>query len=189
MVVAWLVLLALLVVERVFELVLSRRNARIMTSRGAVEVGHAHFRVMAVVHALFLVACLAEPLFLDRPFQPALFALCLCLAALAQALRWWAIVTLGERWNVRILVLPDAPPVTAGPYRFLRHPNYLAVIVELAAVPLIHGAWLTALVFSLANVALLTVRIRAEERALGVPWQTAFADRPRLVPRSPAHDH
>lgn len=183
MVTAWLGGLALLGGERLYELVLARRNARAVLARGGFEVGQRHFRVMTVVHALFLVSCAAEVVLADRPFPGALGWIALSLAIAAQLLRHWAIHTLGDRWNVRILVEPNAPPVTAGPYRFLRHPNYLAVIVEMAAVPLIHGAWVTALVFSIANALLLFVRIRAEEQALGNGWLHAFERHPRLLPR------
>ena len=181
--------LLLLGVERLGELVLSRRNASRMRAQGAVEVGAAHFRVMALMHTLFLLACAAEVYGLARPFPNRLGYAALGVALFAQVLRYWAIVTLGERWNVRILVLPSAPPVTGGPYRYLRHPNYVAVVLEIAAVPLIHGAWLTALCFSLMNAIILTVRIREEEQALGPAYARAFAALPRLVPRLGAPDH
>lgn len=183
MVTAYLGALGLLGVERLYELFLSRRNAERVLARGGVEVGHAHFRVMAVVHTLFLFSCGVEVVLLERAFPGALGFGAIAAAIAAQALRYWAIRTLGESWNVRILVVPNAPPVTHGPYRFLRHPNYLAVIVEMIAVPIAHGAWITALLFSIANAALLVVRIRAEERALGEQWSSAFARRPRLLPR------
>lgn len=179
---AYLGFLGLLGVERLAELVLSRRNAARAFARGAVEVGQGHFRVMGPFHAAFLVACAAEVLVFDRPFPGTLGVACLVGALLAQGLRYWAIATLGERWNVRIIVLPEAPPVTGGPYRFLRHPNYLAVVLEMALVPLIHGAYLTAIVFSAGNAALLWVRIRAEERALGSGYEAAFAGHRRLIP-------
>jgi methyltransferase len=92
------------------------------------------------------------------------------------------VAALGERWNTRILVVPGAPPVRRGPYRFLRHPNYLAVAIEIAALPLAFGSWRTALAFSVGNAFLLGVRIPAEERALGAAWGAAFADTPRFVP-------
>jgi methyltransferase len=177
---AYAVLLALLALERVGELWLSRRNARRAFTRGAVEVGQRHYRVMARFHTLFLVACALEARL--RPFPGALGWVALAAAVAAQALRYWAITTLGERWNVRIIVLPEALPVTEGPYRFIRHPNYVAVALELVAVPLIHGAWLTALVFSLGNALLMVVRIRAEENALGSRYAAAFAARPRFNP-------
>jgi methyltransferase len=138
---------------------------------------------MTVVHTLFLGSCAGEVLLAHRPFPGALGFVALGVALGAQCLRYWAIGSLGERWNVRIIVVPHAPPVTTGPYRFVRHPNYLAVILEIAAVPLIHGAWVTALAFTAANALLLGVRIRAEEVALGEAWAAAFDRHPRFVPR------
>lgn len=180
---AYRLLIALLVVERIFELALSLRNASRARARGAVEVGRGHFRLMAAVHALFLAACLVEPPLLGRHPWPIVSHVALVGAAAAQALRYWAVSTLGDRWNVRILVIPGAAPVTAGPYRFVRHPNYLAVAIELLCVPLVGGAWLTAVAFSLANAALLRTRIRQEEEALGAGWARSFADKPRFLPR------
>lgn len=179
---AYLGLLGLLALERFGELALSARNARRAFARGGREVGQAHYRVMATLHTVFFFSCAAEVLLLRRPFSLPLGATALAVAVLAQGLRYWAIFTLGDRWNVRIIFVPDAAPVTRGPYRFVRHPNYLAVILELAFVPLVHGAYLTAIAFSVANAALLTVRIRAEEAALGAPYQAAFAERPRFLP-------
>jgi methyltransferase len=179
---AYLAFLALLGAERVVELAISRRNAARAFAQGAVEVGQRHFRVMGIFHGAFFLACAAEVIAFQRPFPGALGLASLGVALAAQALRYWAIVTLGERWNVRIIVLPTAPPVTGGPYRFLRHPNYLAVILEMAFVPLIHGAYVTAIVFSAGNAALLWIRIRAEEQALGEAYARAFADRRRLLP-------
>jgi methyltransferase len=137
---------------------------------------------MVVVHTLFPFACVGEVLILKRPFPGALGLAALAVSLGAQALRWWAITTLGWRWNTRIIVVPGSSPVTGGPYRFLRHPNYLAVILEMASIPLVHGAWLTALVFSALNAVLLAVRIPAEERALGQPYAEAFEGRSRLLP-------
>jgi methyltransferase len=180
---AYLAFLALLGTERLLELLLSKRNSKLAFARGAIEVGRAHFRVMAVFHASFLVSCAAEVLALRRPFPGPLGWVALLGALVAQALRYWAIATLGSRWNVRIIVWPGAEPITSGPYQFVRHPNYLAIVLEMVCVPLIHGCWLTALLFSAGNVALLTVRIRNEERALGSTYATAFGDRPRFIPR------
>jgi methyltransferase len=180
---AYLAFLILLALERVGELLLSRRNAARAFARGAVEVGQRHYRVMAGFHTLFLVACAADALLRWHAVTPARLALpMLGVALAAQALRYWAITTLGERWNVRVIVLPGAAPVTSGPYRWIRHPNYVAVAVELACVPLIHGAWPIALAFSLGNGALMLVRIRAEEKALGSRYADAFAARPRFIP-------
>ena len=181
---AWLYIafVAAVGVERLGELALSKRNARLAVERGGVEVGQGHYRVMALLHTLFLVACVVEVSLLDRPFPEAWGFAALGAALLAQVLRYWAITTLGPRWNVRIVFVPGEEPVTTGPYRWVRHPNYVAVVIEMLAIPLVHGAWLTALVFSAANVLLLRVRIRAEEAALGATYAAAFAARPRFVP-------
>lgn len=177
-------LIALVAVERLGELWLSKRNARLALSQGGIEVGQRHFRFMAMMHTLFLFACVAEVHILAPPFPHPMGYVALVIALLAQALRYWAIYTLGPRWNVRIIVLPNAAPVTGGPYRYLRHPNYTAVVAEILALPLVHGAWITAILFTLANAAILFVRISAEEEALGADWQERFAKLPRFVPTS-----
>ena len=178
-------LLPLVALERGVELLVSSRNARRLRSRGGVEAGRGHYPVMVAFHAALLAACALEPWLLPAqgwPVPVVLAAAALVLAA--QALRWWAVASLGERWSTRILVLPGAPPVVKGPYRWLRHPNYLAVAVEVLALPLAVGAWRTALAASAGNALLLAVRIRAEERAMGVAWVEAFAGKPTLCPRS-----
>jgi methyltransferase len=184
----YLALLALLVAERGLELWLARRNAARARARGGVEVGSGHFRAMALLHALFPVCCAAEVLALQRPFQPALGAAMLAMTLGAQALRYWAVRALGDAWNVRVITVPGAPAVDRGPYRYVRHPNYVAVVLEMVAVPLIHGAWLTALVFSALNAALLRVRIRSEEAALRAhtDYEARLGTRPRFVPRGVA---
>jgi methyltransferase len=180
----YLGLLALVIVQRLAELVVSERHTRRLVARGATEAGAGHYPVMVALHTAFLASCPAEVFLLHRPFLPWLGGAMLLLLLLTTGLRYWAISTLGERWTTRILVLPGAPPVAAGPYRFLRHPNYLAVIVEIFALPLVHSAWLTAVVFSLANALLLRVRIRAEEAALAATsgYAATFAAKPRLLP-------
>lgn len=179
---ATLAVVAALTLERLAELRLSRRNAAWATARGGVEVGHGAYRIMTVFHVAFLVACAAEPLLLRREFTPALAATCLVVLIGAQVLRWWAILTLGPRWNTRIIIIPDAAPVTGGPYRWVRHPNYVAVIAEMVALPLLSGAWVTALIATVGNALLMRVRIASEERALGAQWARAFAETPRFVP-------
>jgi methyltransferase len=153
-------------VERLAELVVATRNARWAFAHGGVESGRGHYPVMAAMHTAFLVACIAEVAVADRPFLPWLGWPMLALVVASQALRWWCIATLGHQWNTRVIVVPGLPLVSAGPYRWLRHPNYVAVVVEVAALPLVHTAWVTALVFTLANAAVLAVRIPVEERAL-----------------------
>jgi methyltransferase len=178
----YLAFLALLYGERLVELVVSRRNARLAFAAGGVETGRGQYAVMVAVHALFPLACATEVLALHRTFPGALGFAALAVALAAQALRWWVVATLGRQWNTRIIVVPGAQPVTAGPYRYLRHPNYLAVMLEAASVPLIHAAWLSAIVFVAANVALLSVRIPAEERAMGEEYSRTFARLPRFLP-------
>ncbi|WP_318653862.1 isoprenylcysteine carboxyl methyltransferase family protein [Anaeromyxobacter oryzae] len=173
-------LLGLVALERVVELAVSTRNARRTLARGGVERGRGHYPVMVAFHAGVLAACAAEPVVWPEPAWPVAATAGAALAvAAAQALRWWAVGTLGERWSTRIVVVPGAAPVVSGPYRWLRHPNYVAVAVELAALPLALGAWRTAIAATLGNAALMAIRIPAEERALGPAWAAAFAARPR----------
>lgn len=162
----YLLLIAVIAGERFSELVLSRRNRRWALARGGVEVGQGHYPFMVAVHAAFLLSCGLEPWLLQRPWRPTMGGTMLVLVALSMSLRYWAISTLGRRWNTRVVVLPGVPLVAAGPYRRLRHPNYVAVIVEIFALPLVHSAWLTAVVFTLLNVVVLRTRIAVEERAL-----------------------
>jgi methyltransferase len=153
-------------VERVAELVVSERNRRWSLSRGGVETGAGHYPPMVLLHAGLLVGAVVEVIAADRPFYGWLAWPMLALALGAQGLRWWCIGTLGHQWCTRVVVIPGLSPVSRGPYRWLRHPNYLAVVVEGFALPLVHTAWVTALVFTGANAVLLRVRIRTEEQAL-----------------------
>jgi methyltransferase len=127
---------------------------------------------------------LSEVYLLKRPFLPALSATGAVVMAAGQGLRYAAIRLLGWRWSVRIFTIPGEQPINEGVYRYIRHPNYLGVILEIAAMPLIHSAYLTALVFSLANGILLTVRIKKEEEALdrASSYEETFSKQPRLVP-------
>ncbi|MFD7003695.1 isoprenylcysteine carboxyl methyltransferase family protein [Streptomyces mirabilis] len=159
-------LVAAVAVERVAELVVARRNERWSTARGAIVAGQGHYPAMVALHTGLLVGCPAEVWLADRPYVPTLAWPMLAALAAAQALRWWCIATLGPRWNTRVIVVPGLPLVTSGPYRLLRHPNYVAVVAEGVALPLVHTAWVTAVVFTALNAALLTVRIRCENRAL-----------------------
>ena len=166
--VAFTVLVALVGVERLAELVVSVRNAAWSRERGGVESGLAHYPFMVVLHTGLLVGALVEA-WARRPDVPAWLAWSMTVVVLAsQGLRWWCIGTLGRRWNTRVIVVPGLPPVDAGPYRWLRHPNYVAVVVEGAALPLVHAGWITAAVFTVLNAGLLAVRIRVEDRALAI---------------------
>lgn len=159
------VVLGLTALERAVELVVAQRNARWAFRLGAVEAGRGHFPPMVALHSALLVAALLEAP--HRSFLPALGWPALVAVAGAQALRWWCVATLGRQWNTRVIVVPGLALVRSGPYRWLRHPNYLAVVVEGVALPLVHSAWVTATAFTALNaVLLLRFRIPAEERAL-----------------------
>ncbi|MFG2694288.1 isoprenylcysteine carboxyl methyltransferase family protein [Kitasatospora sp. NPDC048407] len=164
--IAYTVLVALVAVERLAELLVARRNAAWSLARGGVEYGRRHYPPMVALHTGLLVGCLLEVRWAGRPFLPVLGWPMLALALGAQGLRWWCIATLGPRWNTRVIVVPGLPLVAGGPYRWLRHPNYLAVVVEGFALPLVHTAWLTALTFTVLNSLLLATRLRCEDAAL-----------------------
>ena len=161
-------LLAVIAVERVAELVVSQRHAAALLRRGGVEYGAGHFPVMVALHVRLLAGCVIEPLALHRPFIPALAWPMLVVVVAANSLRWWCIATLGQRWTARVIVVPGLPLVRSGPYRWFAHPNYVAVVVEGAALPLVGSAWITACTFTVLNAALLTVRLRCETRALAM---------------------
>ncbi len=167
---AWLV--AFLTVQRLAELAWAQRNTARLRAAGGVEFGAAHYPLMVALHAFWLLGLwLAGH---DRPVDPVWLAVFIVL----QLGRLWVLVSLGGRWTTRVIVLPGAAPIARGPYRWLRHPNYWVVALEIAVVPLALGLPVFALVFSLANAALLMVRIRVENRAL------AWAQQAR---RKPAH--
>jgi methyltransferase len=155
-----LIILVLVTLERLFELWLARRNTRRLLDQGAREHGRAHYPLIVALHALWLAA-----LWWLAPTRP-IDAFWLALFVLLELARLWVLTTLGRRWTTRIIVLADEPLVERGPYRFLNHPNYWVVVGEIAVLPLVFGLWQLALAFTLLNAAILTVRIREENRAL-----------------------
>lgn len=163
---AFTALVALVAAERLAELAVSKRHERWSRDRGGVEYGGSHYLPMVVCHTGLLAGALAEVWLAGRPFVPTLAIAMLTLTLAAQALRWWCVSALGRHWNTRVIVIPGDSLVRAGPYRWLRHPNYVAVAVEGAALPLVHTAWITAVCFTAVNAVLLAVRIRAEDAAL-----------------------
>jgi methyltransferase len=163
----WYVVLVVAVgLERIAELVVSKRNAAWSFAAGGHERGQGHYPAMVVIHTAFLAACLVEVANRDRPFVPALGWPMLAVVLAAQGLRWWCIGTLGRQWNTRVIVVPGLARVTRGPYRFLHHPNYVAVTAEVIALPLVHSAWVTAISFTVINAIVLAVRLRVENAAL-----------------------
>jgi methyltransferase len=159
------VAVCLVALQRLLELLYSRRNERRLRARGAIEWGAGHYPMMVGLHVLWLVSTLVEGL-LRGPEIPGWWPLPLAAFLLVQPLRYWSIVSLGMNWNTRVLVVPGGKVVRSGPYRYFPHPNYVVVAVEILTFPLIFGAWITAIVFSILNAALLFVRIRTENRAL-----------------------
>jgi methyltransferase len=166
----------LVVVQRLAELALAKRNAAKLLARGGIEVGETHYPWMVLLHAGFLISCLAEVWLFDRPFVPALAIVAATLLILATAVRFMTIRTLGDRWTTRVIYVPGERVITEGPFRFFRHPNYAAVMIETMALPLLHTAWVTALTFTLLNAWLIATRIRVEEAALAAhtDYRVAF---------------
>nr|WP_240474393.1 isoprenylcysteine carboxyl methyltransferase family protein [Intrasporangium chromatireducens] len=159
-------LVGVVALERLTELVVSKRHAAWSLRHGGREFGRRHYGPMVVLHTGLLVGAVAEVWLAQRPFLPWLGWPMLALVVASQALRWWCIGTLGRQWNTRVIVVPGLSRVASGPYRWLSHPNYVAVVAEGVALPLVHTAWLTAIVFTLLNAWLLSVRIRCENDAL-----------------------
>ena len=172
-------------IERALEMALSLRNSRRAFARGGIEAeSRGFYLLMVVAHILFLAAGPLEVLLARRPFIPPVAIVATWIVVLTMALRYWAILTLGERWNTRVIVIPGLPAVASGPYRFVRHPNYVAVAIEVAVLPLVHCAWVTAIVATAANALLLAARIRHEEQALAATgdYRGRLAGRARLLP-------
>ena len=157
---AAVIILALVTLQRLAELVIARRNTRALLAQGAHEVAPGHYPLIVAVHTLWLAA-----LWWLAPGRPIIWPL-VAIFLLLQLGRLWVLATLGRRWTTRIIVLPGAPLVTGGPFRFVRHPNYLVVAAEIAVLPLAFELWQVALIFSILNAAVLAIRIRAEEKAL-----------------------
>ena len=156
-----LAILCFVTMQRIAELMLSQRNTKRLLARGAHEVAPEHYPFLVLLHASWLAV-----LWFFGPGPP-IHIIPLVLFALLQLARVWVIATLGERWTTRIIILPGAPLVTTGPYRWVNHPNYLIVIGEVAVLPLVFGLPMVAIVFSILNAAILAVRIKAENSALG----------------------
>ncbi len=163
--IAFFIFVCFLVAQRLAELLLARRNETYLVGEGGVEIDKRGYTLIVLMHVGFFVSLIAEKLELERPISPLWIPLA-ALFGLAQILRYWAIATLGRRWNTKIIVLPGARLIHRGPYRYLNHPNYLAVAVEILTIPLIFSCYYTALVFNILNALLLRRRIRIEEGAL-----------------------
>jgi methyltransferase len=180
----FLALLLAVAAMRILELRISKRHQQEMTARGATKVKDPNFRWMAMFHSLVLAGAAAEVVFLHRPFLPVLGYLMLMFFIFANSIRWWVIRTLGEHWNVQVVDSTKLGFVSTGPFRYVRHPNYSAVFVEMVALPLIHTAWITALVGAVAHVIVLALRLSVEDRVLlsNPDYAATMGSKPRFLP-------
>jgi methyltransferase len=172
-----------IILQRLWELRISKRNAAYILSQGGKIYSDNYLGVVKVLQITWWIAMIVEVWWLDRPFIPALAAIALIATIAGQILRYLSMRSLGNRWTLPIVTIPGKPVVDSGIYRYLRHPNWLGVILEIVALPLIHTAYLTAVVFSLANAWLMSKRIQAEEKALSKDSKYAnfFANKPRFI--------
>lgn len=175
----------LIVLQRLTELLIAKRNEKWMKARGALEFGQAHYRLMVSMHVLFLFVFLVEVILFNKPLSSA-WQVLLAIFLVAQAGRIWAIASLGRFWNTKIIVLPDADITKRGPYRYLKHPNYTIVIIELLVIPLMFNAYLTCALFSILNICILYIRIPVEEQALAqlTNYETTFMHANRFLPKN-----
>jgi methyltransferase len=160
----FLIFLLFIILQRTAELVLARRNERILKTQGAIEFDKNGYKVIATMHVAFFISLICEKLFLHRALNTYWIIFAFPFVG-AQILRYWAIRSLGVHWNTKVLVVPGKKLVAAGAYRYFRHPNYIAVVTEIAVIPLIFSCYITATVFSLFNLILLRRRIKIEESA------------------------
>jgi len=183
-VILFLALLLAVAALRIFELRISKRHQQRMTSRGAAKVKDPYFRWMAMFHTLVLIGAAAEVVFLHRPFIPVLALPMLALFLVANVVRWWVIRTLGEHWNVQVVDSTKLGFVASGPFRYVRHPNYAAVFVEMIALPLVHTAWIIALVGAVAHIIVLSLRLSVEDPVLlsNPDYVAVMGSKPRFLP-------
>lgn len=183
-VIAYLALLVVVALLRIYELRISRAHQQEMVARGAQRVDDPRFRWMVLVHVAVLLGAAVEVVALRRPFYPLFGSVCFALFLGANVVRWWVIHTLGQHWNVQVMNSTGMGIVTSGPFRYVRHPNYAAVFVEMLALPLIHTAWITAIAGSVAHVIVLSQRLATEERVLfsDAQYRAAMSGKPRFLP-------
>jgi len=157
--------ITIVIIQRLAELIIAKRNETWMRNQGAFEVGARHYRIMVTMHVMFFVSLLLEVVIVNRPLSP-IWVVFLSVFLVAQVARIWCLTSLGKFWNTKIIILPGADVVKKGPYAFIRHPNYVIVTTELLVLPLIFSAYFTAILFTMLNIWMLSVRIPTEEKAL-----------------------
>lgn len=177
------ILIGLVVVQRIMELLLAKKNEKWMLQDGAYEVGANHYKLIVLMHIFFFISLIVEVHFYKREFVSWGYMF-LVLFIIAQIMRVWALYSLGRFWNTKIIVLPGAPVIQKGPYKYMRHPNYVVVAMELLALPLLFQAYITAIIFTLLNIALMSIRIPLEEKALreATNYEEEFNHKSRFYP-------
>lgn len=180
----FLVIISVIMIQRLLELVIARRNEKWMKEQGALEFGSNHYLYIVLMHSLFFLVLIFENFAFSREISP-IWPLLAVVFVFAQLIRIWAISSLGRYWNTKIIVLPNVDVVRKGPYRFIKHPNYVVVTIELMVVPLFFGAYITASLFTLLNVLMLSIRIPAEEKALRelTEYEGSFEKCNRFLPK------
>ncbi|AIE60481.1 isoprenylcysteine carboxyl methyltransferase family protein [Bacillus methanolicus] len=180
----WL-FISVIIIQRLLELIVAKQNEKWMKSQGAVEFGQKHYPVIVIVHLLFFFVLITEVQYFHKDISP-LWPLLLFAFLAAQAIRIWALLSLGRYWNTKILVLPGASVVKKGPYKFLKHPNYCVVALEFVIIPIMFQAYFTAIIFSLLNILVLSIRIPVEERALKkfTEYEISFKRKNRFIPNN-----
>lgn len=159
------IFMSVVILQRLLELAIARKNEKWMKTQGALEFGSLHYQFMVLMHILFFFVLIFEKIIFQREHYP-LWPLLMAAFIFAQLVRIWALASLGRYWNTKIIVLPNVKVVRKGPYSYIKHPNYLVVSIELLVVPLLFGAYITAGLFTVLNLIMLSIRIPAEEKAL-----------------------
>lgn len=167
------IVISILVIQRLTELKLAAKNEKIMKNKGAIEYGEKHYKILVIMHILFFISFMSEVILLDKKISP-FWPILLTIIMLTQILRYWSILSLGEYWNTKILILPNGNVKRKGPYQFIRHPNYVAVALEFIFIPLLFQAYWTAIIFMMFNSIMMIIRIKEEEKALLL--ETDYAD-------------
>ncbi|MGG3890120.1 isoprenylcysteine carboxyl methyltransferase family protein [Metabacillus fastidiosus] len=178
------VLFTILVIQRITELFIAKRNEKWMMAKGGVKHGEKHYPLIVVVHTLFLISLITEVTVFHKGLS-SLWSFILPFLLLTQIIRYWAVMSLGPYWNTKIIILPDSEVVAKGPYRFMRHPNYVVVALEILFIPLLFNAYITAVLFTISNIFLMIIRIPEEEKALQLhtDYKNTFEEKYRFFPK------
>ncbi|WP_458412883.1 isoprenylcysteine carboxyl methyltransferase family protein [Schinkia sp. CFF1] len=179
----FIIFVSLVILQRAVELRIAKKNEEWMKANGGYEVGNGHYKYIVLVHVLFFVSLMMEVVLLEKSLS-ALWILFLLFFTLAQSLRVWSLLSLGRFWNTKIIIVSNVNIISKGPYKFIRHPNYLVVVIELLVIPLMFNAFWTALIFTLLNMIVLSIRIPIEEKALirETDYKAVFHHRSRFAP-------